>query len=71
MNGSLRSELLAMRADDQEAVGAFLADAESHRRQFEQTQAIRSGTPWPYALLEWDPPEQARERRASRVRVAA
>jgi uncharacterized protein DUF6624 len=59
MNQSLRTELLAMCADDQAAVAAFLADADSHRRQFERTQAITSGTPWPYALLEWDPPQQA------------
>ena len=48
-----------MCADDGAAVGAFLADADNHREQFERTQTIRSGTPWPYALLEWEPPEAA------------
>jgi hypothetical protein len=59
VNTALRSELLAMGADDQAAVAAFLADADDHRRQFERTQTITSDTPWPYALLEWDPPEEA------------
>jgi hypothetical protein len=58
-NADLRSELLAMCADDQAAVGAFLADADNHRHQFGRMQTIRSGTPWPYALLEWEPPEDA------------
>jgi hypothetical protein len=48
-----------MCADDGAAVGAFLADADNHREQFERTQTIRSSTPWPYALLEWEPPEAA------------
>jgi len=59
LNADLRSELLAMCAEDGAAVRAFLADAENHRPQFERTQAIRSGTPWPYALLEWEPREDA------------
>ncbi len=48
-----------MCAADGAAVSAFLADADHHREQFERTQTIRSGTPWPYALLEWEPPEAA------------
>jgi len=48
-----------MFTEDQEAMCAFLADADSHRERFERTQAIGSGTPWPYALLEWDPPREA------------
>ena len=48
-----------MFAEDQEAMRVFLADADSHREQFERTQAAASGTPWPYALLEWDPPQEA------------
>jgi hypothetical protein len=38
---------------------AFLADADSHRELFTRTQTVASGTPWPYALLEWDPPQEA------------
>jgi hypothetical protein len=48
-----------MYTDDQAAMAAFLADADDHRQQFERTQTITSDTPWPYALLEWDPPETA------------
>ncbi len=59
VNGSLRSELLAMFAEDQAAVSAFLADAESHRRRYEQAQVLVSDTPWPYVLLEWSPLEDA------------
>jgi hypothetical protein len=55
----LRAELLAMFTEDQEAVRTFLADADSHRERFERTQAITSGTPWPYVLLEWNPPQEA------------
>lgn len=57
-NIDLRSELLAMFTGDQSAMRAFLADADCHRERFERTQAIDSGTPWPYALLEWDPPHE-------------
>jgi hypothetical protein len=49
---NLRSELLTMFAEDQEAMRMFLADADSHRERFERTQVVTSGTPWPYALLE-------------------
>lgn len=59
MNAGLRTELLAMFTEDQAAVRAFLDDADSHRERFERTQAVTSGTPWPYALLEWDPPHEA------------
>lgn len=38
---------------------AFLADAGNHRQQFERTQMIRPAAPWPYAVLEWKPPEEA------------
>jgi hypothetical protein len=55
----LRSELMTMFTEDQEAMRAFLADADSHRERLERTQAVTSGTPWPYALLEWDPPQEA------------
>jgi hypothetical protein len=48
-----------MCADDGAAVRALLADAGNHRAQFERTQTARSGTPWPYAVLEWEPPEDA------------
>jgi hypothetical protein len=48
-----------MCAEDGVAVSAFLAEADKHREQFERTQTIRSGTPWPYALLEWEPPADA------------
>ena len=48
-----------MFAEDQEAMRVFLAEAGSHQEQFERTQAIASGTPWPYALLEWNPPQEA------------
>lgn len=48
-----------MCAADGAAVRAFLADASNHRPQFERTQTITSGTPWPYAVLEWEPPEDA------------
>ena len=48
-----------MFTEDQEAMRAFLADADSHRGRFERTQAITSSTPWPYVLLEWDPPKEA------------
>ena len=58
-NTELRSELLALFTEDQAAMRAFLADADNHRDQFERTQAIASGTPWPYVLLEWDPPQEA------------
>lgn len=55
LDGGLRSELLAMSAEDQAAMAAFLADASNHRHRFDATQHIESGTPWPYVLLEWDP----------------
>lgn len=58
-DAELRAELVAMFAEDQEAMRVFLSDADSHRDQFERTQAITSGTPWPYVLLEWDPPQEA------------
>lgn len=58
-SASLRSELLAMFTEDQAAMRAFLAEADRHRERFEQTQTLTSGTPWPYALLEWDPPQEA------------
>jgi hypothetical protein len=48
-----------MFTEDQEAMRVFLADADSHRERFERTQVVTSGTPWPYALLEWDPPQEA------------
>jgi hypothetical protein len=48
-----------MCAADGAAVRSFLADADNHRERFERTQTIRSGTPWPYAVLEWEPPEDA------------
>jgi hypothetical protein len=48
-----------MFAADQAAMRAFLSDADSHRERFERTQTITSGTPWPYVLLEWDPPQEA------------
>jgi hypothetical protein len=53
------AELLAMFAEDQATVGAFLADAESHRRRYARAQALVSDTPWPYVLLEWSPLEDA------------
>jgi hypothetical protein len=59
MDDTLRSELVAMQAEDVAAMRAFLAEADRHRPEFERTQVILSGTPWPYALLEWQPPEQA------------
>ena len=55
----LKSELLALFTADQKAMRLFLADADRHQQRFERTQAITSGSPWPYALLEWDPPEEA------------
>lgn len=61
MDSKLRSELVAMQAEDVAAVSVFLAEADSHRAEFERTQVISSGTPWPYALLEWQPPEEAPE----------
>ena len=48
-----------MFTEDQEVMRVFLADADTHQEQFERTQAVTSGTPWPYALLEWDPPQEA------------
>jgi hypothetical protein len=48
-----------MFTEDQEAMRVFLADADTHRGRFERTQALTSGTPWPYALLEWEPPQEA------------
>jgi hypothetical protein len=59
VDGKLRSELVAMSDEDQAAMSGFLAEADSHRPEFERTQLITSGTPWPYALLEWQPPEEA------------
>ena len=59
MDSQLRSELVAMQAEDVAAMRGFLAEADSHRPEFERTQAIPSGTPWPYALLEWQPLEEA------------
>jgi hypothetical protein len=58
-DADLRAELLAMFTEDQEAMRVFLAEAGSHRDQFERTQVVTSGTPWPYALLEWAPPQEA------------
>lgn len=37
----------------------FLAEADIHRQEFERTQVISSSTPWPYALLEWEPLQEA------------
>jgi hypothetical protein len=48
-----------MQAEDVAAVSRFLAEADSHRPEFERTQVISSGTPWPYALLEWEPLQAA------------
>ncbi len=59
MDGGLRSELLAMCDEDQAAMRGFLAEADSHRQEFERTQVTSSGTPWPYALLEWEPLQEA------------
>lgn len=55
----LRSELLTLFTEDQDAMRAFLAGADSHRDRFDRTQTSTSGTPWPYALLEWDPTQEA------------
>ena len=61
MDATLRSELVAMQAEDVAAMSRFLAEAGSHRAEFERTQVITSDPPWPYALLEWQPSEQAPE----------
>lgn len=61
MDSKMRSELVAMQAEDVAAMSRFLAEADSHRAEFNRTQVRSSGTPWPYALLEWQPQEQAPE----------
>jgi hypothetical protein len=52
---NLRAELLARAAADATAMGAFLAQADACRAEFEP----RSSTPWPYVLLEWTPLDSA------------
>ncbi len=58
MNEELRAEILRMFIEDQTAVQALLAEAETHREAFERRgQPVEA--PWPYSLLEWQPIEAA------------
>lgn len=57
-NDALRAEILAMFAADQAAVQKFIREADEHREVFE-LRAHETDVQWPYALLEWDPPESA------------
>jgi hypothetical protein len=43
---------------DRQALTAFLSDADRHCQAFEEGQPA-TATPWPYALLEWSPEDQA------------
>jgi hypothetical protein len=53
--------LLARADADGSAVRAFLATADLHRSEFVRRRESASGTPWPYALLEWVPEQAAPE----------
>lgn len=58
MNEELRGELVARAMADKRAVGAVYDNADHHRAAFEAGHAGCS-TPWPFAIFEWKPEDQA------------
>jgi hypothetical protein len=55
---ALRAELLARYDADQIALSALYESADDYRDAFEATQSVTT-TPWPFAILEWQPEDQA------------
>lgn len=55
---TLRAELLARFEADQTGLEALYGTADTHRAAFDATQPATE-TPWPYAILEWQPEGQA------------
>ncbi len=58
-NEALRAALVAMYHDDRAALDAVYTRAETHRRAFAASRTPATTTPWPYALFEWAPADQA------------
>ncbi len=56
----LRQDLLARFQADQTVLSSLYASADALRAEFDRTQG-RTDTPWPFAILEWEPEDQAPE----------
>ncbi len=59
MNVDVRRELLARFAADQQALSALYEAADRYKADFVRSQATPTETPWPFAILEWQPEEHA------------
>ena len=58
MDDALRRELLARFEADQRALSSLYEAADTFRDEFDRSQTS-SDTPWPFAILEWEPADQA------------
>jgi hypothetical protein len=58
MDHELRRDLLARFEADQDALSSLYEAADIFRDDFCRSQTP-SGTPWPFAILEWEPEDQA------------
>lgn len=58
MDDELRRDLVTRFEADQRAVSSLYEAADSFRDDFNRSQAP-SGTPWPFAILEWEPEDEA------------
>ncbi len=58
MDDELRRDLLARIEADQRAVSSLYEAADIFRDDFNRSQAP-SDTPWPFAILEWEPEDEA------------
>lgn len=58
MDDELRRDLLARFTADQTAVSSLYEAADLYRADFDRSQAPTQ-TPWPFAILEWEPDDHA------------
>ena len=58
VDDELRRDLVARFEADQRALSSLYEAADGHRSGFDRSQAA-TATPWPFAILEWQPEDQA------------
>ena len=59
MEEDLHGELLARFETDQRALAALYDAADGYKDEFARSPTSPTETPWPFAILEWEPEEQA------------
>jgi hypothetical protein len=59
VDDDLRRELITRFEADQECLSALYGAADGYRADFVRSQVTPTETPWPFAVLEWEPEDHA------------